>query len=68
MYVGFTLLVHGPMLVATPSNHYVLTENALNLTLIGVAWVMADSLATESSRKRAQRHKSLSQVQANPGN
>lgn len=45
MYGSFTLLVHGPMLLADPANHEVWSENALNLALIGVAWVMADSLA-----------------------
>lgn len=45
MYVSFTLFVHLPMLLADPSNHYVVAENALNIALIGVAWVVADSLA-----------------------
>ena len=45
MYASFTLLVHGPMLLADRSNHFIWTENALNLALIGVAWVVADSLA-----------------------
>jgi uncharacterized membrane protein YphA (DoxX/SURF4 family) len=45
MYASFTLLVHGPMLLADPSNHFFWTENAENLALIGVAWVVADSLA-----------------------
>ena len=43
MYACSTLLVHGPMLLADPSNHYIWTENASNLTLIGVAWIVADS-------------------------
>jgi uncharacterized membrane protein YphA (DoxX/SURF4 family) len=45
MYVSFTLLVHGPLLLGDPSSHWILSENALNLALIGVAWVVADSLA-----------------------
>jgi uncharacterized membrane protein YphA (DoxX/SURF4 family) len=45
MYASFTLLVHGPMLIADPSNHYIWTENALNIALIGAAWVVADALA-----------------------
>ena len=45
MYASFTLLVHGPMLLADPSSHWIWTENAANLALIGVAWVVADSLA-----------------------
>lgn len=45
MYASFTLLVHGPMLVADPASHWIWSENAVNLALIGVAWVVADSLA-----------------------
>ena len=45
MYASFTLLVHGPMFVADHLNHFVWTENAENLALIGAAWVVADSLA-----------------------
>ena len=45
MYASFTLLVHGPMLVANPSSHWILSENAVNIALIGAAWVVADSLA-----------------------
>ncbi len=45
MYVCFTLLVHVPMLLADSSSHANWSENALNIALIGVAWVVADSLA-----------------------
>jgi uncharacterized membrane protein YphA (DoxX/SURF4 family) len=45
MYASFTFLVHGPMLLADASNHFVWAENAENLALVGVAWVVADSLA-----------------------
>jgi len=45
MYASFTLLVHAPMLLADPSSHFIWSENALNLALIGAAWVVADSLA-----------------------
>jgi uncharacterized membrane protein YphA (DoxX/SURF4 family) len=45
MFACFTLLVHLPMLLADPSSHTNWSENALNLALIGVAWVVADSLA-----------------------
>ncbi len=45
MYASFTLLVHLPMLLADRSSHFIWSENALNLALIGVAWVVADSLA-----------------------
>lgn len=46
MYASFTPLVHIPLLQAHPSNYESWTENALNLALTGVAWVVADSLAS----------------------
>ena len=53
MYASFTPLVHVPMLLADPSSYANWSENALNLALIGVAWVVADSLARrEPSRIR----------------
>jgi hypothetical protein len=33
------------MLVADPANHWLWSENAANLAVTGVAWVVADSLA-----------------------
>ena len=51
MYASFTLLVHGPMLVANPSSHWILSENALNIALTGAAWVVADSLARSRHQK-----------------
>jgi uncharacterized membrane protein YphA (DoxX/SURF4 family) len=45
MYASFTPLVHVPMLLADPASHMNWTENAINLVLTGVAWVVADSLA-----------------------
>jgi uncharacterized membrane protein YphA (DoxX/SURF4 family) len=47
MYASFTLLVHGPMLLAHPGNHYIWTENATNLVLTAAAWVVADSLGAD---------------------
>ena len=44
MYVSFTLFVHVPLVLADPASHTNWAENALNLALIGVAWVVADSL------------------------
>ena len=44
MYASFTLLVHAPMLLADPAKHVNWAENALNLALIGAAWVVAGSL------------------------
>ncbi|THD57699.1 hypothetical protein [Phenylobacterium sp.] len=45
MYAAFTPLVHLPMLIGDPANHWFWSENATNLALTGVAWVVADSLA-----------------------
>jgi uncharacterized membrane protein YphA (DoxX/SURF4 family) len=49
MYVSFTVLVHVPMLLGDPSSHWIWAENALNLALIGAAWVVADSLAQKGT-------------------
>ena len=43
MYAAFTPLVHLPLLLADPANHANWAENAINLALTGVAWVVADS-------------------------
>jgi uncharacterized membrane protein YphA (DoxX/SURF4 family) len=45
MYASFTPLVHVPMLLTDPTNHWIWAENALNIVLTGVAWVVAHSLA-----------------------
>ena len=45
MLASFALLVHEPMLLADHSSHYNWTESAVNLAVIGAAWVVADSLA-----------------------
>ena len=45
MYASFTPLVHVPMLLADPSSRMNWVEYAINLALIGVAWIVADSLA-----------------------
>jgi uncharacterized membrane protein YphA (DoxX/SURF4 family) len=50
MFVSFTVLVHAPMLMAEPANHWILNENAVNIALIGAAWVVADSLAPPTHR------------------
>jgi uncharacterized membrane protein YphA (DoxX/SURF4 family) len=52
MYASFTPLVHVPMLLADPTNHWIWAENALNLVLTGVAWVVADSAAIATKRGR----------------
>jgi uncharacterized membrane protein YphA (DoxX/SURF4 family) len=47
MYASFTPLVHIPTLFADPSSHWFWNENAVNLTLVGAAWVIADSLGAK---------------------
>jgi uncharacterized membrane protein YphA (DoxX/SURF4 family) len=48
MFVSFTVLVHVPMLLADPHSHWIWAENALNLVVIGAAWVVTDSSARAS--------------------
>ena len=50
MYASFTPLVHVPMLLADPSNAFSWSENALNLALVGAAWVVAESFACATMR------------------
>ena len=50
MFACFGLLVHAPMAVADPSSHMIWAENALNLALTGVAWVVADSFSRPRRR------------------
>jgi uncharacterized membrane protein len=54
MYASFTPLVHLPMLLADHSNRFIWSENALNVILTGVAWVVADSLAPRQRRASPQ--------------
>jgi len=49
MFASFTPLVHLPMLLADPANHWLWNENAVNIALVGAVWVVADSLAPERS-------------------
>jgi len=49
MFASFTVLVHVPMLMGDPSSHWIWAENALNLAVLGAAWVVADSLARSSA-------------------
>jgi uncharacterized membrane protein len=45
LYASFTPLVHLPIVIAKPFDHYAWSENALNILLAAVAWIVADSLA-----------------------
>ena len=53
MFASFSLLVHGPMLLADPSSRTNWSESALNLALIGAAWVVADSPTSAPSTASA---------------
>ena len=50
MFAAFTPLVHLPMLLTAPMSHTNWSENALNIALTGVAWVVADSFARTASQ------------------
>jgi uncharacterized membrane protein len=45
MLVCFGLLANGPILLADHKSHWNWTESAVNLAVVGAAWVLADSLA-----------------------
>jgi uncharacterized membrane protein YphA (DoxX/SURF4 family) len=45
MLASFGLLVNERMLLADHSSHWNWTESAVNLAVVGAAWVVADSLA-----------------------
>jgi uncharacterized membrane protein YphA (DoxX/SURF4 family) len=46
MYVIFQIFVHAPIVMAGHTTLFNWEENAVNLALIGAAWIIADSLAT----------------------
>jgi uncharacterized membrane protein YphA (DoxX/SURF4 family) len=56
MMVGFGALIWAPMVIAAPS-HFNWAGNAINLALVGAAWVIADSIAR--APKAASRADSL---------
>lgn len=45
MFIGFGALVWVPQVLADPHGHIAWAGNAINLALIGAAWVLADSIA-----------------------
>lgn len=45
MYIIFQIFVHLPILMAGHTVFFNWTENAVNLALVGAAWIIADSLA-----------------------
>src|ERR1700733_9503615 len=41
MYLVFQALVHAPLLMAAPTSHFSWVMNAMNLALVGAAWIVA---------------------------
>jgi uncharacterized membrane protein len=66
MYVIFGILVHAPTLMAAPTSHRNWVENTINLALLGVAWIVADSLAARKSGASAPGQMAASQRAADP--
>lgn len=54
MLAAFGALVWAPALFAQPREHMVWAGNAINLALIGAAWVVADSIASHRQQTRGQ--------------
>jgi uncharacterized membrane protein len=52
MFIGFGLLVWLPALFRTPGELFAWGGNAVNLTLVAAAWVMADSIARFGNSRR----------------
>ena len=50
MFIVFGILVHAPSILADPRSHLNWTANAMNLALIGSAWVLADSVGARKTR------------------
>ncbi len=49
MFIVFSILVHAPrVLITLPHDHFAWGENAVNIALIGSAWVVAASIPTLS--------------------
>jgi uncharacterized membrane protein YphA (DoxX/SURF4 family) len=57
MFALFSVMVHIPMVIADPHNHWIWNENAVNLALIGAAWVVADSLSLASQRIKLRAYR-----------
>jgi uncharacterized membrane protein YphA (DoxX/SURF4 family) len=48
MYIVFGVLVHAPSIFIDPASHLNWAANAMNLALVGAAWVIADSIEAPS--------------------
>lgn len=51
----FGALVHAPLLLADPHSHVNWVMNAMNLSLTGAAWVVADSLTPAPAARMSRR-------------
>lgn len=45
MFIGFGALVWAPRIVNVPADHLAWGGNAINLALVGAAWILAESIA-----------------------
>jgi uncharacterized membrane protein YphA (DoxX/SURF4 family) len=53
MFIIFTVLVHAQrVLVTLPHNHFAWGENAVNIALIGAAWVVAASVPAAGNKTK----------------
>lgn len=52
MFMVFGIVIHAPTLVLEPHTHSYWAENAINLALIGAAWVVAASLRSPQAARR----------------
>jgi uncharacterized membrane protein len=50
MFASFAVFVHAPLLFADPRSHLNWVMNAMNLSLTGAAWVVAESLRSRSAQ------------------
>ena len=54
MGASFGVLANGHMLLADHSSHWNWTESAVNLAVVGAAWVVADSLVAAKAREHSR--------------
>jgi hypothetical protein len=54
MLASFGVLANGRMLLADHSRHWNWTESAVNLAVVGAAWVVADSLVAAKAREHSR--------------
>jgi uncharacterized membrane protein YphA (DoxX/SURF4 family) len=54
MLAAFGALVWAPAIFAQPREHMVWAGNAINLALVGAAWVVADAIASHRRQTRGR--------------